>query len=272
MTPPPPARTLTRAALLATALLVLSGCASQPATGDGETYDPLEPINRPIFAFNNALDRAVVRPIARGYDNVAPRPVKIGVANFFDNLNTPIWALNHLLQGEFVEAGKQTGRFVINSTLGVLGLIDAAYDAGLQKDSANFNQTFGKWGFGPGPFVMLPLLGPSSARGLVATAVRFQTDITWNYFDASVRDKLIVLQIIDLRRRLLVLDRAREEAPDEYIFVREGYLANERFEVIGRPNRPDDDISLDFEDEFEDWEDEEFEEDEPAEDEVPEGN
>jgi phospholipid-binding lipoprotein MlaA len=155
----------------------------------------------------------------------------------------------------------------MNMTLGLLGLIDAASDAGLEKKNANFNQTFGKWGFGPGPYLMLPLLGPSSARGLVATVVRFETDVTWNYFDASERDKLIALQIIDTRRRLLPLDRAREEAPDEYIFVREAYTDNVRFEIVGRSNREDDDISLDFEDEFEDWDEEEFEEEAPPDDE-----
>jgi len=268
MTRRAPVRYLPSLAIVAVALLALGGCASQPRSGDEGAYDPLESVNRPIFAFNNALDKAIIRPIAKGYDTVAPKPVKIGVANFFDNLNTPIWALNHLLQGEFVEATKQTGRFVMNTTLGLLGFIDAASDAGLEKKNANFNQTFGKWGFGPGPYLMLPLLGPSSARGLVATVVRFETDITWNYFDASERDKLIALQIIDTRRRLLPLDRAREEAPDEYIFVREAYTDNVRFEIVGRPNREDDqDISLDFEDEFEDWDEEEFEEEALPEDE-----
>lgn len=257
--PPRPARLL----VLALAVLALAGCASQPPPK--EISDPFEPVNRPIFAFNNAIDRAVVRPIARGYDKVAPRPVKIGVANFFDNLNTPIWALNHLLQGEFLEATKQTGRFVINTTLGVVGLIDAAQDAGLEKKNANFNQTFGKWGFASGPYLVLPFLGPSSVRGLVATGVRFQTDITWNYFDTGVRDKLFAVQLIDLRRRLLPLDRARQEAPDEYIFVREAFAANTRFEIVGRSNRQDEDISLEFEDEFEDWEDEV-----PEEEEIPE--
>jgi phospholipid-binding lipoprotein MlaA len=253
-------RSLPRLAIVAVALVALGGCASQPRSADEAAYDPLESVNRPIFAFNNALDKAIIRPLAKGYDTVAPGPVKTGVANFFDNLNTPIWALNHLLQGEFTEAAKQSGRFVMNTTLGLLGFIDAASDAGLEKKNANFNQTFGKWGFGPGPYLMLPLLGPSSARGLVATVARFQTDVTWNYFDASVRDKLIVMQIIDTRRRLLPLDRARAEAPDEYIFVREAYSDNVRFEIIGRPNRDDDDISLDFEDEFDDWDEEEREE------------
>ncbi len=255
MTDRPVHRPLLRLLATGAALLVLAGCASQPRSASEGAYDPWEPVNRSVFAFNNTVDRWVLKPVATGYDTVTPRPVKIGVANFFDNLNAPIWALNHLLQGQFLAATRQAGRFVMNTTLGLGGIIDAASDASLGPERANFNQTFGKWGFAPGPFVMLPFLGPSSVRGLVATGVRFQTDITWNYFDASVRDKLIALEIVDTRRRLFPLDRARQEAPDEYIFVREAYSDNTRFEVFGRPQQ-DDDISLDFEDEFEDWEDE----------------
>jgi phospholipid-binding lipoprotein MlaA len=236
----------------------MAGCATTSgAEADVERSpeDPLEAINRPIFVFNDALDTWILRPVARGYDKVAPKPVKIGIANIYDNLNAPIWALNHALQGEFVAAGTQLGRFAINSTLGLLGLIDAAKDAGLNKDRANFNQTFGKWGIPNGPYLMLPFLGPSSVRGATALAVRWQTDVVVNYFDdnASVRDKLLIMELIDGRRRLLPLDKTRDEAPDEYILVREAYLSGERFEVYGAEDRP---VELDFEDEIE----EDFEE------------
>lgn len=243
--------------LAVAAFMALGGCASQPHDArDGGAYDPLEPVNRAVFSFNRAADRALLRPVARGYDNVMPRPVKTGVANLLDNLSTPIWALNHLLQGEFAQAGRQSGRFLINSTVGLLGILDLASREGIEKRSANFNQTFGKWGVPPGPYLMLPLLGPSSARGAVATFARYETDVTWNYFDdrRSIRDKLVALDVLDTRRRLLPLDRMIDQAPDPYIFVREGYSQRVEFEIRGR-GQADDDVALDFEDE--DWGDEE---------------
>ncbi|MFU8895434.1 MAG: VacJ family lipoprotein [Gammaproteobacteria bacterium] len=250
-----------RNALVIGALVValLSGCASTPREPDTrETYDPFEPLNRKVWAFNQAADRMVLRPIARGYDTVVPQPAKWGIANVFDNLSTPLWALNHLLQGDVLEAGKQTGRFVLNSTLGLLGIWDPAGDAGLQKDRASFDQTFGKWGIPSGPFVMLPFLGPSSVRGGVGIYARYETDIVWNRLDdnRSLRDKLVALEIIDTRRRLLPLDNMIERAPDSYIFVREAYRQRSEYSIRG-PGRPDDDVSLDFEDEDwgDDWED-----------------
>jgi hypothetical protein len=139
-----------RAGAFALALLIfgtIAGCASTPRDREArDPYDPLEPLNRKIFAFNMAADRMVLRPIARGYDKVTPRPVKSGITNFFDNLATPIWVLNHLLQGELAEAGRQSGRFLLNSTGGILGLFDIAGDGGIQEKSANFNQTFGRVG------------------------------------------------------------------------------------------------------------------------------
>lgn len=242
---------------LAMAIIIsITGLATGCATAPRDPYDPLEPLNRQVFAFNQAADRFVLRPVARGYDHITPRPIKSGVANFFDNLSTPIWVLNHLLQGQPGEAGKQTGRFLLNSTLGVLGLWDFARETGLEKSRASFDQTFGKWGAPSGPYLMLPFLGPTSVRGGVGTYARFQTDIVWNYLDdnRSVRDKLVVLEIIDTRRRLLSLDRMIEQAPDPYILVREGYRQRAEHAIRGAPDR-DEDIGLEFEDE--DWNDEE---------------
>jgi len=234
------------------ALGMTAGCASTPH----DPYDPFEPLNRQVFAFNQAADRIVLRPVARGYDKVTPRPVKSGVANFFDNLATPIWVLNHLLQGDVREAGRQSGRFLMNSTAGILGLFDIAGDGGIEKKRAHFDQTFGKWGVPPGPYLMLPILGPNTPRSGVGWYARFQTDIVWNYLDdnRSLRDKLVALDVVDTRRRLLPLDRLIEQAPDPYIFVREAYRQRAEFEIRGHGN-PDDDIGLDFEDE--DWGDDE---------------
>lgn len=251
----PDLRQVRALALAALAAILVCGCATQPSAAENAgDNDPLEPVNRAVFAFNDTLDTLVLRPVAKAYDTVAPRPVKIGVANVFDNLSTPIWAANHLLQGEFADAGIQLGRFAINSTLGLLGLIDAASDAGLQKKRASYSQTFGKWGIPSGPYLMLPLLGPSTVRGAVGAYARYETDIIFNYFDdeASIRDKLVIMQIIDARRRLLSFDKAREEAPDEYILIREAYLSSERYAVHGAEDTP---VELDFEDEVWDEED-----------------
>jgi phospholipid-binding lipoprotein MlaA len=246
--------------LTVAAMAVLAGCATTPRDPEArDPYDPFEPLNRQVFAFNQAADRMVLRPVARGYDAVTPRPVKSGVANFFDNLSTPIWVLNHLLQGEFAEAGRQTGRFVLNSTGGILGLFDVAGDGGIEKKRAHFDQTFGKWGAPSGPYLMLPLLGPSTVRGGVGIYARFQTDIVWNYLDdnRSLRDKLVAVEIVDTRRRLLPLDRMIEQAPDPYIGVRDAFRQRAAFEIRGAGN-PEDDIGLDFEDEDwdDDWDDE----------------
>jgi phospholipid-binding lipoprotein MlaA len=247
-----------RAGALVLALLALSmlaGCASTRDPEARDPYDPFEPLNRKIFAFNMAGDRLLLRPLVRGYDNVVPRPVINGIANFFDNLATPIWALNHLLQGNPAEAGRQTGRFVLNSTVGVLGFWDMAGSQGIaEKRRATFDQTFGKWGAPSGPYLMLPFLGPSSVRDSVGMYARYRTDVVWNYFDdnRSVRDKLVGMNVIDMRRRFLSLDRMIEQAPDPYIFVREAYRQRAEYDIRGLGG-PDDDIGLDFEDE--DWDD-----------------
>lgn len=236
---------------------MLAGCASTPSDpGARDPYDPLEPLNRQVFAFNRTADRFVVRPVARGYDAVMPNPVKSGVTNFFDNMATPVWALNHLLQGNILEFSKQTGRFVLNTTVGFLGLWDFAVETGLEKNRARFDTTFGKWGIPSGPFLMVPFLGPSSVRGAAGIYARFETDIIWNYFDdrRSIRDKLAILEAIDVRRRLLPLDRTMDQAPDPYIFIRDAYRQQAEYAVRGPPAQ-DDDIGLDFEDE--DWGDDE---------------
>jgi phospholipid-binding lipoprotein MlaA len=236
---------------------MIGGCASAPRDADGrDPYDPLEPLNRQVFAFNRAADRIVLRPIARGYDTVTPRPVKSGVTHFFDNLATPLWVLNHLLQGEIAEAGRQSGRFMLNSTAGVLGLFDIAGDGGIVQKSANFNQTFGKWGVPSGPYLMLPFLGPSSVRAGVGLYARYQTDIVWNYLDdeRSIRDKLTALDVINTRQRFLSLDRTIEQAADPYIFIRDAYRQRVEYE-LRRPASPDDDVGLDFEDET--WDEDE---------------
>lgn len=258
---PTGARPATRALLAVCALLIASGCASTRTAEDpGSEFDPFEPVNRKVFAFNQVLDRAVFRPLARGYDRITPAPVKTGVTNFFDNLSTPIWAFNHLLQGQPAEAGRQAGRFLMNSTFGLAGVLDPASMNGIAEKPARFDQTFGRWGVPAGPYLVLPFLGPNTPRTGLAWYARFQTDIVWNYLDnnRSVRDKLTALQFIDLRHQLLRIDRLVDEAPDPYIFTREAFRQRMEFEVRGGAP-PEDEFDFEFEDDLEEEEEEERE-------------
>jgi phospholipid-binding lipoprotein MlaA len=241
------ARRTARPLVLVLLLLGAAGCASVPAEqDDGSNYDPLEPLNRKVFAFNQATDRVLLRPIARGYDRVIPDPVKTGVGNFFDNLSAPIWVINHLLQGNPGEAARQTGRFLMNTTFGLGGVLDPASRNGLGESKARFDQTFGKWGIPSGPYLVVPFLGPNTPRSGLAWYARFQTDIIWNRLDdnRSVRDKLVALEFIDLRYRLLRVDRMMDEAPDPYIFMREAYRQRVEYEIRGE-------VSLEEEFDFE---------------------
>jgi phospholipid-binding lipoprotein MlaA len=230
----------------------ITGCASSPERDPGETYDPLEPMNRGIYAFNDTLDRFLLRPVAKGYDTVAPRFVKFAVMNFFYNLEQPIYVANHLLQGKFGGAARQTGRFVINSVLGLGGIIDAAKDANLPREPEDFGQTLAVWGVGGGPYLMLPLLGPSNFRDGIGKFADSFIDPLIQYDDRSVRDKLIILKIIDRRRQLLSADKAIREAADPYIFIREAYLQNREYNIYDG-NPPEQSLE-DFEAEFEDFE------------------
>jgi phospholipid-binding lipoprotein MlaA len=237
---------------------MLAGCATTSSEAARDPFDPLEPVNRQVFAFNQFADRVALRPIARAYDRVVPRPVKIGVGNFFENLSTPIWAFNHALQGDFAEAGVQSGRFLLNSTGGILGLFDVASEGGIEKKRATYDQTLGVWGIPSGPYLMLPFLGPNTVRSSVSMYARYETDIIWNYLDdnRSLRDKLTALEIVDLRRRLLPIDSTLQRAPDPYIFMRDAYRQRSEHEIRQR-RQGNDDIGLDFEDE--DWDDEDWE-------------
>ncbi len=231
----------------------MTGCASNPERDPGETYDPLEPMNRGIYAFNDTLDRFLLRPVAKGYDTVVPRFMKFAVMNFFYNLEQPIYVANHLLQGKFGGAARQTGRFAINTVLGLGGIIDAARDANLPREPEDFGQTLAVWGVGGGPYLMLPVLGPSNFRDGVGKIADSFIDPLIQYDQRSTRDKLIILKIIDRRRQLLSADKAIREAADPYIFIREAYLQNRRYNIYdGDP--PEESLD-DFEAEFEEFED-----------------
>lgn len=233
-------RSLVRA-LVAPALLACAACATTPSGGVGNPGDPLEPLNRGIYRFNDAFDRALLKPVAKGYKAVTPNPVRQGIGNLLANLGYPTVIVNNLLQGKIGAAVSDTGRFLLNSTIGVAGLFDVATPAGLQAHNEDFDQTLAVWGVPRGPYLTLPFLGPSSVRGAFARPLDFWTDTTRYLDDSSVEDKLVVLSIIDARASLLPLEEQIEASNDPYIFVRESYLQNREY-LIYDGNPPEDDL------------------------------
>lgn len=147
----------------ALAAMTLSGCITAGSNPD----DPYEDFNRQMFAFNEGLDKAVIEPVAYGYRAVTNDTVREGVGNFTNNLNEPLTFVNHVLQGKLPDAGATLGRFVVNTTVGVAGIFDPASSLGITRTQEDFGQTLGAWGVQPGPFLVLPVLGPTNARDLV---------------------------------------------------------------------------------------------------------
>ena len=193
--------------------------------------DPLEPMNRAIFEFNEVVDDNVLKPIAKGYKYITPDPVEIGISNFFSNLGEVGTITNDLLQLKFTQAGKDTMRFILNSTLGLFGIFDVATPLGLSKNKEDFGQTLGFWGIPDGPYLVLPFLGPSSFRDGPSMVVDYEISPI-EQLHHEERQILQTLDIVDTRARLLratkILDTA---AKDKYIFIRESYLQKRESQV-----------------------------------------
>ena len=208
-------------------LLVLIIVPSTYASDD----DPLEPMNRAIFEFNEIVDDNVLKPIAKGYKYVTPDPVEVGISNFFSNLGEIGTITNDLLQLKFAQAGRDTMRFFLNSTLGIFGIFDVATPLGLSKNKEDFGQTLGFWGVPNGPYLVLPFLGPSSFRDGPSMIVDYELSPV-EQLHHEERQVLQTLDIVDTRARLLratkILDTA---AKDKYIFIRESYLQKRESQV-----------------------------------------
>jgi len=240
---PPTARPLSRlrAVVLcaAVSLLLLGGCAST-----GNPRDPLEPINRAVYKFNDGADHLLIKPAAEFYRFFLPQFMRTGVSNFFSNLNDVIVALNSLLQGKLTQAGSDVARLIVNTTVGLLGLFDVATEIGLEKHNEDFGQTLGYWGIGDGPYLVLPLLGPSSARDAVGWVGDYYA---WpvTYVESN-RDRniLIAMRFISARADLLEASRILETAAlDPYEFVRDAFLQRRRNLVYdGKPPPDENDI------------------------------
>ena len=223
-------------------LVLLGGCAS-----NGNPRDPLEPMNRAIYTFNDGVDHLLIKPAAEFYRFVVPEFMRTGVSNFFSNLNDVIVALNSLLQGKFTQAGMDVSRLIVNTTVGVLGLFDVATKIGLEKHNEDFGQTLGYWGIGDGPYLVLPFIGPSSARDAVGWVGDFYTwPITYVEPERD-RNILIALRFVTLRADLLEASKILETAAlDPYEFVRDAYLQRRRNLVYdGKPPPDEDDVEDD---------------------------
>lgn len=210
------------------------------ATGGGGTYDPWERYNRPMHRFNNAVDRTVARPLARGYVKVVPRPMRLGVSNFFSNLGQPVSAVNALLQGKPTQAAHSLGRFVLNSTLGIVGIFDPATDAHLQNRSEDFGQTLGVWGWKRSRYVELPLFGPRTLRDVVGMAGDAPLSPLRGVEADRTRIPLQGLQLVDIRSQLLATDALREGAADDYALLRDAWSQRRHYQIFGdRPGKDD---------------------------------
>lgn len=231
-------------------LLIASGCATAPI----EDGDPLEPVNREFYGLNDYLDVNFVRPIAEGYVKVTPAPVRTSVTNFFDNLGYLNVILNDILQGKMLQGIQDSGRFVINSTIGVLGMFDVATRMGLESNNEDLGQTFGKWGFGEGVYLVIPLSGPNSVRDAPDMLVSAYLNPLF-YASSTITIPLGIVNAINRRANLLDASRIRDEAAlDPYVFTREAYRQSRLYSIYDG-NPPTEDLEDMFEEDFEDFDD-----------------
>jgi phospholipid-binding lipoprotein MlaA len=228
-------RAATRVGALLMAL-VLGGCASGP---NAVARDPLEPMNRSIYGFNDALDRSVIRPVARAYQDVTPDPIRTGIGNFFANL-ADVWStVNNALQLKPAQTLETGARVVVNTVVGVFGLLDVATTLKLERHPEDFGQTLGYWGVPSGPYLVLPVLGPSTVRDGASLPVDTKGNLVRHIEDVPTRNTLTAVNLVDKRARLLkTTDQLDEMAIDKYTFVRDIYL-QKRLSEVWDGNPPD---------------------------------
>lgn len=227
--------------------LVIGGCSSIPKE-QRDPRDPWQPYNRAMFRFNTDFDNAFFKPAAQGYQAITPEPVNHGITNFFNNVADVTSAVNNVLQFKLSRAGTDVGRVLVNTTVGLVGFIDVATNMGIPSYKEDFGQTLGYWGFGDGPYFVMPILGPSSVRDTFG----FAGDVLIDPFFSLQKDEIywgfVVLRAIDTRAGLLAAgDLVDEAALDRYAFVRDAYLQRRR-NLVHDGNPPadqDDDLFWD---------------------------
>jgi phospholipid-binding lipoprotein MlaA len=231
---------------LGVALLALAVASTGCATGpNANPKDPLEPMNRQVARFNDVLDDNVLKPVATGYRDYTPQPVQTGVSNFFRNLSDVWSTANNGLQLKGRDTAESLMRVVVNTTLGIYGLFDVATQIGLERHPEDFGQTLGYWGVPSGPYVVLPLLGPSTVRDTSVVPVETSVDLVRQYDDVPVRNAAMATRIVDKRASLLkTTDLLTGAAIDKYSFTRDSYLQFRRNQVYDG-NPPDEDELVD---------------------------
>lgn len=226
-------------AVILIAVVALTGCADENGIREAqqlEQNDPIEPFNRAIFSFNNGLDTVLIKPVAQAYRWITPDPVRNSIRNFLDNLRSPVVFANDLLQAEFTRAGTTLVRFLLNTTIGVAGLIDVAEEMGLEQHKEDFGQTLATWGLGEGFYLVLPVLGPSSARDAVGTVVDIfldpltyianDTENEWMLYSRAIMDG------VDTRsRNIEKLDQLKRDSVDYYASLRDVYRQRRAAEI-----------------------------------------
>jgi phospholipid-binding lipoprotein MlaA len=234
------------ATLLIVGSMALTGCATT------QNPDPLEPWNRKVFAFNEVVDNAVLKPVATTYRDVVPAPVRKGATNFFNNVQDAWSAVNLVLQGRFRDGASDLLRFGTNTVFGLLGVIDVASELGLQRHNEDFGQTLGKWGLGPGAYIVWPILGPSTIRDSIALPIETQvTPETWAS-SVRLRNSLTATRIVNTRANLLQASSLLDDAAlDKYSFLRDAFLQRRR-SLVYDGNPPEDEVPYD---EYQDDED-----------------
>ena len=229
--------------VLSMSLVMLSGCSSAPSSSSLEVNpdprDPFQNINRKVSLFNSAVDKSVLLPVADAYGSLTPDLLKTGISNFFSNLSDVGNFANHALQFKPKKAGKDLGRLVINTTLGLGGVVDVASNIGIYQESEDFGQTLGYWGFGPGPYLVLPLLGPSTLRDTSAIFINPIPSPVSRYNPSAHRFYITALELVDIRYQLGDLDAFI--SGDPYIFMREAYFQRREHMINdGAPSSNDD--------------------------------
>ena len=232
-----------RAAAAVLLLALLAGCAAigpqaGPATA-GQKADPFETFNRKVFDFNDAVDKAVLKPAAEGYRRYVPSLVRTGIGNVFGNINDAWSSVNNLLQGKPSDAFNDWGRVLVNTTIGIGGAFDVASEMGLDKHYEDFGQTMAVWGAGEGAYLFWPVIGPRTVRDTAGFVVDSYTDPVWYIYPVDVRNTLVGVRYIDQRAALLPTDKIIEEgATDKYAYIRDAYLQHRRNAVYdGNPPR-----------------------------------
>lgn len=251
----------TFAIAMAATLALCSGCAgSIPAAPKDQRAptDPWEPLNRRVSNFNDAVDSVSLKPLAKGYQAVLPQTMQRGIANFSNNLFGPLYIINNLLQGKFKRSLSETGRFLANSTWGILGFVNVGADLGMETYREDFGQTLAVWGVPDGPYVVIPILGPRTLRDATMIPLNFLADPLYHYKNDIARRWIYGVRLVDVRARLFSVDALLEDSFDRYLTVRESYLQNRKY-LIHDGNPPEDD---DFYDDFYDEEFDDIDEDE----------